>query len=71
MQDAGEKDPDNDQILSHNDIISIDKEDDNGDDSYNDDEEMSREAQLPNRPRGGTADVVSFCVVQCAFHSIS
>lgn len=71
MHDTGEEDPDDDQSLSHNDIISIDEEDDDGDDSHNGDEETSREAQPPNRPRGGTADVVSFCVVQCAFHSIS
>ena len=71
MHDTGEEDPDDDQSLSQNDIIRIDEVDDDGDDSYNGDEETSREAQPPNRPCGVTADVVSFCVVQYAFHSIS
>ena len=68
MHNTGEENPDDDQSLIHNDIISIDEEDDDGDDSHNGDQETSREARPPNRPRGGTADVVSFGVVQSAFH---
>ena len=71
MHDTGEEDPEDDQSLSQNYIISIDEEEDDGDDSHNGDEGMSREAKPLKHPRGGTADLVSFCLVQCTFHSIS
>ena len=69
MQNTGEEDPDEELSLSHNDIISIDEDDDDGDHSHNGNEETSRTARPPNRPSGGTADVLSFWVVQCAFQS--
>ena len=50
MHDTGEEDLDDNQSLSHNNIISIDEEDDDGDNSHNGDEGTSREAQPPNRP---------------------
>ena len=71
MHDTVKEDSNNDQSLSYNDIISIDEKDDDGNATHNGDEETLREAQLPNRPCADTADVVSFCVVLYAFHSIS
>lgn len=65
--DTGEEDSNDDE--SHNDGVSIDEED-NGDDSHIGDEETSRKALPPNRPREGIINLVSYCV-QCAFHSIS
>ena len=65
--DTGEEDSNDDQ--SYNDKISIDEED-NGNDSHIGDEETSRKALLPNHPREGIINLVSF-FVQCAFHSIS